>query len=173
MYSKETAALVLLGALLSPAVVAAAETLADEVEQDQQSIEEIIVSGQQLSSRGATIIIEREFVIDVAEALSRLPGANRIDGLGVISGGPNSMDAPLSYVSPMITKQLVLERGIPGVASSPESIGGHMDATIARGDFSTAEQFEFGGMAGARYANNGDATSLAGRLTAQPFIYMA
>lgn len=189
MYSKETAALVLLGALLSPAVVAAAETLAGEVEQDQQSIEEIIVSGQQLSSRGATIIIEREFVIDVAEALSRLPGANRnqngrlsgiaqyrgmfgdrvsvsIDGLGVISGGPNSMDAPLSYVSPMITKQLVLERGIPGVASSPESIGGHMDATIARGDFSTAEQFEFGGMAGARYANNGDATSLAGRLTA-------
>ena len=113
MYSKETAALVLLGALLSPAVVAAAETLAGEVEQDQQSIEEIIVSGQQLSSRGATIIIEREFVIDVAEALSRLPGANRnqngrlsgiaqyrgmfgdrvsvsIDGLGVISGGPNS-----------------------------------------------------------------------------------
>jgi iron complex outermembrane receptor protein len=185
MYSKETAALVLLGALLSPAVVAAAETLAGEVEQDQQSIEEIIVSGQQLSSRGATIIIEREFVIDVAEALSRLPGANRnqngrlsgiaqyrgmfgdrvsvsIDGLGVISGGPNSMDAPLSYVSPMITKQLVLERGIPGVASSPESIGGHMDATIARGDFSTAEQFEFGGMAGARYADVAGGTTDGG-----------
>ncbi len=189
MNAQETAALVLLGALLSPAIAAGADNPAGEVENSQQSIEEIIVSGRQLSSRDATIIVEREFVIDVAEALSRLPGADRnqngrlsgiaqyrgmfgdrvsvsIDGLGVISGGPNSMDAPLSYVSPMITKQLVHERGIPGVGSSPEAIGGHVDATIARGDFSADEQFGFGGMAGARYANNGDTTSLAGRLTA-------
>ena len=33
-----------------------------------------------------------------------------IDGIGVIGGGPNAMDTPLSYVSPMITEDLVLEQ---------------------------------------------------------------
>jgi iron complex outermembrane receptor protein len=190
MYStRETAAVVLLGVLLSSTVAADAGSPADPAEIEEQPIEEITVSGRQLSSRDATIIVEQEFVVDVAEALSRLPGADRnqngrlsgiaqyrgmfgdrvsvsIDGLGMISGGPNSMDPPLSYVSPMITEQLTLERGIPGVASAPESIGGHVDAAIARGNFTSGEQFDLGGMAGARYANNGDTTSLAGRLTA-------
>lgn len=189
MYTNQMAAIALLGALLSMPIAGVAETESGTTGDDRQSIDEIVVSGRQLSTRDATIVVEREFVMDVAEALERLPGANRnqngrlsgiaqyrgmfgdrvsvsIDGLGMISGGPNAMDAPLSYVSPMITEQLVLERGIPGVASAPESIGGHVDASIARGDFSTADRFELGGMVGARYANNGDTTSLAGRLTA-------
>jgi len=189
MHAKQTAAIVLLGALLSTSIATASETTSTQAEDERQSIDEIVVSGRHLSSRDASIIVEQEFMVDVAEALSRLPGASRnqngrlsgiaqyrgmfgdrvsvsIDGFGVISGGPNSMDAPLSYVSPMITERLVLERGIPGVASAPESIGGHVDAAIARGDFSSGERFDFGGMVGARYANNGDTTSLAGRLTA-------
>ena len=189
MYTNQMAAIALLGALLSMPITGVAETESGTAGDDRQSIDEIVVSGRQLSTRDATIVVEREVVMDVAEALERLPGANRnqngrlsgiaqyrgmfgdrvsvsIDGLGVISGGPTAMDAPLSNVSPMITEQLVLERGIPGVASAPESIGGHVDASIARGDFSTADRFEVGGMVGARYANNGDTTSLAGRLTA-------
>jgi iron complex outermembrane receptor protein len=189
MNSKETAAVALLGALLSMPVAAAAEDTQGQDEGVQKSIDEIVVSGRHLTSRDASIVVEQEFVVDVAEALSRLPGANHnqngrlsgiaqyrgmfgdrvsvsIDGLGVIGGGPNSMDPPLSYISPMIAGQLTLERGIPGVATSPESIGGHVDAVINRGDFSTGDRFEFGGMAGARYANNGDTAALAGRVTA-------
>jgi iron complex outermembrane receptor protein len=89
-----------------------------------------------------------------------------IDGIGVISGGPNAMDTPLSYVSPMITEQLTLERGVPGVASSPEAIGGHVDAKLARGQFGDDEHFGLGGMAGVRYSDNGDTTSAAARFTA-------
>ncbi len=189
MNATETAALTLLGALLSMPVAAAAETTRGQDEGAEQSIDEIVVSGRHLSSRDASIVVEQEFVVDVAEALSRLPGANRnqngrlsgiaqyrgmfgdrvsvsIDGLGVIGGGPNSMDPPLSYVSPMITGRLTLKRGIPGVATAPEAIGGHVDAQINRGDFSSGERFDFSGMAGARYADNGDTASLAGRLTA-------
>ena len=189
MYSKESAATVLLGVLLSMQVATAADTNPAGARDEQQSIDEIVVSGRHLSSQDASIVVEHEFVVDVAEALSRLPGANRnqngrlsgiaqyrgmfgdrvavsVDGLGLIGGGPNSMDPPLSYVSPMITGKLTLKRGIPGVATAPESIGGHVDAAIARGDFSTGERFDFGGMAGVRYADNGDTTSLAGRLTA-------
>ena len=189
MHSKQTAAVALLGALLSTPIVAAPESTSEVDPGEKPSIDEIVVSGRHLSSQDASIVVEQEFVVDVAEALGRLPGADRnqngrlsgiaqyrgmfgdrvsvsIDGLGVISGGPNSMDAPLSYVSPMITERLTLERGIPGVASAPESIGGHVDATIARGDFANSDRFGFGGMAGARYANNGDTASVAGRLTA-------
>jgi iron complex outermembrane receptor protein len=189
MYSKESAAIALLGALLAAQAAAAPETPSHQAGNEEPSIEEIVVSGRQLSLRDATIVVEQEFVVDVADALSRLPGASRnkngrltgiaqyrgmfgdrvavsVDGLGLIGGGPNSMDPPLSYVSPMITGQMTLKRGIPGVATAPESIGGHVDAAIARGEFSQGERFEFGGMAGARYADNGDTTSLAGRLTA-------
>ena len=156
---------------------------------DQPAIEEIVVSGQQLTTRLAAIAVDREIVIDTADAFSRLPGADRnkngrlsgiaqyrgmygdrvsvnIDGLGVISGGPNAMDAPLSYVSPMITEELTLVRGVPGVASSPEAIGGHIDAKIARGEFREDDAFGINGMAGARYADNGDTTSAAARVTA-------
>ena len=189
MNLSSTAAVTLLGALLSLPVIAAAQNTSDREDSAQQSIDEIVVSGRHLSSQTASIVVEQEFVVDVAEALRRLPGANRnqngrlsgiaqyrgmfgdrvsvsIDGLGIVGGGPNSMDPPLSYASPMITRQLTLERGIPGVGTAPESIGGHVDAEMARGDFSSSDRFEFGGMAGARYADNGDTTSLAGRLTA-------
>jgi iron complex outermembrane receptor protein len=189
MHTYNHAAIALLAALLAIPVTAAAEGTGDRDDSEARSIEEIVVSGRQLSLRDASIVVEQEFVVDVADALSRLPGANRnqngrltgiaqyrgmfgdrvavsVDGLGLIGGGPNSMDPPLSYVSPMITGQLTLKRGIPGVATAPESIGGHVDAAIARGDFANGERFEFGGMAGARYADNGDTTSLAGRLTA-------
>ncbi len=189
MHTNNNAAVVLLAALLATPMAAAGEETESRDNSEAQSIDEIVVSGRQLSLRDASIVVEQEFVVDVADALSRLPGANRnqngrlsgiaqyrgmfgdrvavsVDGLGLIGGGPNSMDPPLSYVSPMITGQLTLKRGIPGVATAPESIGGHVDAAIARGDFANGERFEFGGMAGARYADNGDTTSLAGRLTA-------
>jgi iron complex outermembrane receptor protein len=189
MYTNNNAAFALLAALLAIPLAAAGEEAGNHDDSEARSIEEIVVSGRQLSLRDASIVVEQEFVVDVADALSRLPGANRnqngrlsgiaqyrgmfgdrvavsVDGLGLIGGGPNSMDPPLSYVSPMITGQLTLKRGIPGVATAPESIGGHVDAAIARGDFAHGERFEVSGMAGARYADNGDTTSLAGRLTA-------
>ena len=75
--TREMAAVVLLGTLLSSTVAAGADSPADQAEIEEQPIEEITVSGRQLSSRDATIIVEQEFVVDVTEALSRLPGADR------------------------------------------------------------------------------------------------
>ena len=158
-------------------------------DEDKGPIDEIVVEGKELNPALTTIAVEREMVIDSADALRRLPGADRnrngrltgiaqyrgmfgdrvpvtIDGLGVVSGGPNAMDAPLSYVSPMITKAIVVERGITGVAGAPESIGGHVDAELARGEFGAGAAFGIGGMIGARYADNGDTRTTAGRLTA-------
>jgi iron complex outermembrane receptor protein len=177
------AAIALLAVACGPHALAENETSGDEAR-----IEEIVVSGRTLTTTLAAIAVDREIVVDTADAFSRLPGADRnqngrltgiaqyrgmygdrvsvtIDGLGVIGGGPNAMDAPLSYVSPMITEELTLERGVPGVASSPEAIGGHVDARIARGRFGDTDAFGVGGMGGARYSDNGDTTSAAARLT--------
>ena len=179
----------MLGAAFVLPANASADAAANTAENEKTSIEEIIVSGHQLSTRVATIAVDREIAVDTAEVFSRLPGADHnmngrltgiaqyrgmfgdrvsvnIDGLGVISGGPNAMDAPLSYLSPMITEELTLERGVPGVASAPEAIGGHVDARLARGSFGDKERLGLGGMAGVRYSDNGDTTTAAARLTA-------
>jgi iron complex outermembrane receptor protein len=131
--------------------------------------------------------VEREILIDSATALKDIPGANvnsnglitgiaqyrgmygdrvsvDIDSLGVISGGPNAMDTPLSYMSPMITEELVVERGIASVSSSPESIGGYINTKLARGNFGDAA-YGVSGVVGTRYAGNGDVSTSAARLT--------
>jgi iron complex outermembrane receptor protein len=64
----------------------------------------------------------------------------------------------------MITEALVVDRGIASVSSSPESIGGHMSARLARGSFGE-QDFALSGFVGSRYTANGDITTSAGRLT--------
>lgn len=115
--------------------------------------------GRSVSTSSLRVEVKREMLVDSATVLKDIPGANvnangsitgiaqyrgmygdrvsvATDQLGVISGGPNTMDTPLSYMSPMITEELVVERGIARVSSSPESIGGYINTKLARGQFS-------------------------------------
>jgi iron complex outermembrane receptor protein len=152
-------------------------------------LEEIVVLGRSISMQSASVKVEKEMVMDTASALKQLPGGDvnangritgiaqyrgmygdrvsvTIDGIGMIGGGPNAMDTPLSYVSPMITEDLVLERGIPGVGSAPESVGGHVNAKLARGSFSDSADFGLAGTLGTRYSGNGNSSTSVGRITA-------
>ncbi len=154
---------------------------------DDLTVEEIVVLGRSVSTSSTRIEVEREMLVDSSAVLKDIPGANvnsnglitgiaqyrgmygdrvavTIDQLGVISGGPNAMDTPLSYMSPMITKDLVLERGIASVSVAPESIGGYINTTLARGEFSDGP-VGLSGALGTRYAGNGDVSTSAGRLT--------
>jgi len=156
---------------------------------DASKVEEIIVLGRAISTQSASVDVANEMLVDTAKALQHLPGSNvnsngrlsgiaqyrgmygdrvsvSVDGLGMISGGPNAMDTPLTYVSPMITEELVLERGIPGVASAPESVGGHIDAKLNRGVFANDSRFLLAGTIGTRYTNNGRSQTSATRITA-------
>ena len=47
-----------------------------------------------------------------------------IDGVKQIGAGPNSMDAPLSYASPLLIESVDVYRGIAPVSSGLDSIGG-------------------------------------------------
>ena len=150
-------------------------------------LDEIVVTGRSITTSSTRVEVEREILVDSAAVLKEIPGANvntngmitgiaqyrgvhgdrvsvTIDQMGVISGGPNAMDTPLSYVSPMITEELTVERGIASLSSALESLGGNINARIARGDFGDAE-FGLTGFIGSRYSTNGDVSTSAARLT--------
>lgn len=173
---------------LCPAVLLSLPFAAIAQDIDDEKLEEITVLGRSISMETATITVEEELVMDSSAVLRQLPGSDvnsngritgiaqyrgmygdrvavTVDGLGMISGGPNAMDTPLSYVSPMITEELILERGIPGVASAPESVGGRIDTQLARGTFESGESFGINGNIGSRYSGNGDSSTTAGRFT--------
>ncbi len=159
----------------------------DEPRGNEEDTDEIVVVGRSVATSSARIEVERELLVDTASALRDIPGAsvNRngpitgiaqyrgmygdrvavdIDQLGVISGGPNAMDAPLSYMSPMMTEELVVSRGIASVSLAPEAIGGHISTRTSRGEFG-GENFGLSGMLGTRYSDNGNISTSAARLT--------
>ena len=167
-------------ALLAPAVLAAQPA-------SEEDVDEVVVIGHTVSTSLAKVEVDREMLVDTANVLKDIPGANVnangpitgiaqyrgmhgdrvsvvIDELGVVSGGPNAMDAPLSYVSPMITRELAVTRGIASVSLAPESIGGHVATTLSRGDFSTGPG-ALSGFVGTRYSGNGSVNTSAARLT--------
>ena len=168
--------------LLSPALAGAQQQ--DGVPDDE--VDEVIVIGRSVSTGLAQVEVNQEMLVDTATVLKDIPGANVnangpltgiaqyrgmygdrisvvIDHLGVVSGGPNAMDAPLSYVSPMITGELAVTRGIAGVSEAAESIGGHVAAQLARGEF-TGSGNDISGFVGSRYSANGNVSTSAGRV---------
>ncbi len=172
------AALLLLATCPSPA---------QEAKEDTQPIDEIVVAGHSVTTNAVKIAVDQQMLVDTAMTLKNLPGADvnkngiitgiaqyrgmygdrvavTIDNHAVISGGPNAMDAPLSYVSPMITESIIIERGIASISSAPESIGGHLAATLARGQFG-GEEFGLSGFLGSRFSTNGNLNTSAGRVT--------
>ncbi|MFL0810839.1 MAG: TonB-dependent receptor [Agarilytica sp.] len=152
-----------------------------------QKVEEVFVDGQKISPYATQLDISEQNQVDAAQALKLMPGANvnsngaitgiaqyrgmygdrvavSIDGNEVLSGGPNAMDAPLSYVSSLTASSLVLDRGITSISKTPESIGGHIAAHLDRGQFAKSERFEFDGFLADRYRSNGSQNSIASRL---------
>ncbi len=178
--------------ILKTAIVAVLFTMpaysqGQEQQTDDQSSDEIVVLGRSVSTSSMRIEVSREMLVDTATVLKDVPGANvntnglitgiaqyrgmygdrvavTIDQLGVVSGGPNAMDSPLSYMSPMLTEELVVERGIASVSLAPESIGGYINTSLARGQFSDGA-LGLAGTLGTRYSSNGDVSTSAGRLT--------
>lgn len=159
----------------------------DDTQASKTEADEIVVVGRSIATSSARIQVERELLVDTAAALRDIPGAgvNRnglitgiaqyrgmygdrvavdIDQLGVISGGPNAMDSPLSYMSPMMTEDLVVSRGIASVSLAPETIGGHISTKTSRGEFG-GENLGVAGVLGTRYSSNGDINTSVARLT--------
>jgi iron complex outermembrane receptor protein len=149
--------------------------------------EQIVVVGERVYPASDVVAPATGDVIDTAELLQRMPGADfnsngsltglaqyrglfgdrvnvSIDGLRALTGGPNAMDSPLSYASPLLLDHLSLERGIASVWGSTESLGGHINAGFDRGSFAETSDFGFDGDLLSRYESNGAITSTAARM---------
>ncbi len=154
----------------------------------EHPMEEVFVDGQVITSDATKIWVAEQNLVDTAQALKIMPGANvnsngaltgiaqyrglfgdrvavTIDGASYVSGGPNAMDAPLSYSSPLITESLTLTRGISSVSAAPETLGGHFSAKLARGEFTDQDGMTASGFAASRYNASGSQSTTAGRLT--------
>ncbi|MEO0972083.1 MAG: TonB-dependent receptor plug domain-containing protein, partial [Pseudomonadota bacterium] len=84
-----------------------------------------------------------------------------IDGLGIVSGGPNWMDPPLHYLPPGLLDTMVLQRGIAPVTAG-SSVGGAAQATAVRGEFTGDDTFSLQGRFSAGAASANDSTDLTG-----------
>lgn len=122
---------------------------------------------------------------DAAQALKAIPGAavNRnggitgiaqyrgfygdrvavsIDSAQLVTGGPNAMDAPLSYIPATLLKQLTVERGVSSVSKAQESIGGLIQAHSEQGEFNNNADWQWRNRVNSNYSshNEGSNTSL-------------
>jgi iron complex outermembrane receptor protein len=70
--------------------------------------------------------------------MSRMRVSSRINGQVISPGGPNWMDAPLSYAPAAHLETLEVHRGIAPVHAGAETIGGVIDATSWHGRFADA-----------------------------------
>lgn len=108
---------------------------------------------------------------DTAAILKRFPGANvnsngpltgiaqyrgmfgdrinvLIDGSSLVSGGPNAMDTPLSYMPRSRLESIEIYRGTAPVSSGIETLGGTISASSRLSRFGNGEEFRIHGDAG-------------------------
>lgn len=154
----------------------------------REDIQEILVTGSDFADRRQMAVSLGGPATDTGDLVDALPGAgiNRngpvsalvqyrglygdrvavsIDGAPALSGGPNAMDAPLSYVSPLLLEEINLTRGIAPVSEAQESLGGSLTATLDRGEFAAGGEWQFDGNAATGYSGVDDGEHAALRTT--------
>lgn len=155
----------------------------------KNNIQEITIEGDSNPLSAVLLTPESLPASDSGELLKLAPGANlnsngpitgiaqyrgmfgdrvsiHIDNAPVLTGGPNAMDAPLSYASPGLLKELVIHRGIAPVSAGQETLGGHIDATLNRGSFAIDNQSQLSGFIDSGFADNGERSRTTGQLVA-------
>jgi iron complex outermembrane receptor protein len=79
-----------------------------------------------------------------------------LDGQAVIGAGPNSMDTPLSYSTPLIVESMTVYRGIAPVSAGMNTLGGAIDVKMRKAESQNGEGLVINGdlQAGIRSNNN-------------------
>jgi len=117
--------------------------------------------------------------LDTAALLRGVPGANfndngplsgqaqyrgmfgaridtRIDGMALVPGGPNWMDAPLHYAERMQLESVTIQRGIAPVSAGVEAPGGVIEAKTRTSAFGEGEDFQTSGRLSTALRSNGE-----------------
>lgn len=120
---------------------------------------------------------------DSGKLLDKLPGANAnnngpltsiaqfrgmygdrvavlIDGMPMTGGGPNAMDAPLSYAPGVLLDSVTVHRGITPVSVAQQSIGGSFQVETRQAGFADSENWQLHGDVTAFAGSNADSSGV-------------
>jgi iron complex outermembrane receptor protein len=123
--------------------------------------------------------------VDLASWLASVPGANinsngpitgiaqyrglygdristTLDGHPVIGAGPNAMDTPLSYSTPLIVDSMKVYRGIAPVSAGMNTLGGAIDVKMRKAEVNNTNKIQVTGDLQAGYRSNNQASTLSG-----------
>jgi iron complex outermembrane receptor protein len=121
---------------------------------------------------------------DLADWLTSVPGANinsngpitgiaqyrglygdrvaaSLDGHPVIGAGPNAMDTPLSYSTPLIVDSMTVYRGIAPVSAGINTLGGAVEVKMRKAETMNNQATEVSGDVQAGYRSNNSAKTLS------------
>lgn len=151
----------------------------------KSSIEVITIEAPKLA-QSDTALAEGNLVMpDVADWLKTVPGANinkngpitgiaqyrgmfgervakNIGGQHIVSAGPNAMDAPLTYINPIMVKSVAVYRGIAPVSAGIDTLGGAIKVNLKQAEVDTGTTL--GGDLALSYNDINDASTFAGDL---------
>ncbi|MBO9490665.1 TonB-dependent receptor [Endozoicomonas sp. G2_1] len=166
-----------------------ADSSADIISDKAPAIEVITISHQRFSqsAKQAQIALAQGSTSapDLANWLHSVPGANvnrngpvtgiaqyrglfgdrvatTIDGHSIIGAGPNAMDTPLSYSTPLIVDSLEVYRGIAPVSAAIDTLGGAINVNMRKAQAYQQAKTQLNGDAQLGWRSNNDAKTGAG-----------
>jgi iron complex outermembrane receptor protein len=176
----------LLSTITSSTVIFSGQALADEAPDAIDELEVITITNQRHHgledlkgyAQGHTS------APDLADWLTSVPGANvnsngpitgiaqyrglygdrvaaSLDGHPVIGAGPNAMDTPLSYSTPLIVDSMTVYRGIAPVSAGINTLGGAVEVKMRKAETMNSEATSLSGDVQAGYRSNNSAKTLS------------
>ncbi len=88
--------------------------------------------------------------------------ATTIDGQVIIGAGPNAMDTPLSYSTPLMVESMTAFRGIAPVSAGINTLGGAIDVKTRKAEVNHQASLAVNGDLQTGYRFGTDASTLAG-----------
>jgi len=178
--------LVLLSAIGSTYIALSGQALADEAPDIIDDLEVITITNQRHHSMEDMKGYAEGYtsVPDLADWLTSVPGANvnsngpvtgiaqyrglygdrvaaSLDGHPIIGAGPNAMDTPLSYSTPLIVDSMTVYRGVAPVSAGINTLGGAIEVKMRKAETSNNEATEVSGDIQAGYRSNNSAKTLS------------
>lgn len=87
--------------------------------------------------------------------------ATTLDGHTIVGAGPNSMDTPLSYSTPLIVESMTVFRGIAPVSAGINTLGGAIDVKMRKAESNGTSSLQVIGDFQAGYRSNNNANTLS------------
>lgn len=176
----------LLSAISAPSILFSSQALGTDSHQPTDDLEVITISNQRYHNVDTINNHAQGYtsVPDLASWLASVPGANinsngpitgiaqyrglygdrvatLLDGHPVIGAGPNAMDTPLSYSTPLIVDSMTVYRGVAPVSAGINTLGGAVEVTMRKAETMAHSALHIHGDLQAGYRSNNAAKTLS------------